>query len=113
MLYIFVSLSFILMSEKEEYAERPVPSSPSVIGGLIGGIGVYPLVAKMQGHFKSGRLTAKGIGGSIGQGTAAGTTNTDQLDMPDSPSGSAFTTDAKDVNKNPDSIMDAKRDQVK
>jgi hypothetical protein len=30
-----------------------------------------------------------------------------------SPSGSAFTTEAKDVNKNPDSIMDAKRDQVK
>jgi cytosine permease len=90
-----------------------VPDIPSVIGGLIGGIGVYPLVARMQGHFKSGRLTAKGIGGRIGQGTAAGTTNTDQPDMPDSPSGSAITTEAKDVNKNLDSIMDAKRDQVK
>jgi hypothetical protein len=90
-----------------------VPDIPSVIGGLIGGIGVYPLVAKMQGHFKSGRLTAKGIGGRIGQGSAAGTTNRDQPDMPDSPSGSAITTEAKDVNRNPDSIMDAKRDQVR
>jgi len=89
------------------------PDIPSVIGGLIGGIGVYPLVAKITGHSKSGRLTAKGIGGSIGQGTVAGTTNANQPDMPDSPSGSATTTEAKDINKNPDSIIDTEGGQVK
>jgi cytosine permease len=41
------------------------PDIPSVIGGLIGGIVVYPIVAKATGHYKKGRLTAKGIGASL------------------------------------------------
>jgi cytosine permease len=38
------------------------PDLPSVTGGLIGGIGVYPIVAKATGYFSNGRLTAKGLG---------------------------------------------------
>src|ERR687897_845071 len=89
------------------------PDIPSVIGGLIGGIVVYPVVAKIKGHSKRGRLTAKGIGGSVGQGTAAGTTNANQPDMPDSPSGSATASQVKDVNKKPDNTMDVERGQVR
>ena len=48
------------------------PDLPSVIGGLIGGIGVYPIVARSTGYFMNGRLTAKGLGGNISYGTAAG-----------------------------------------
>ena len=40
------------------------PDLPAVIGGLIGGIGVYPIVAKTTGYFVNGRLTAKGLGGT-------------------------------------------------
>ena len=40
------------------------PDIRSVIGGPIGEIVVYPVVAKMIGHYRRGRLTAKGIGGS-------------------------------------------------
>jgi hypothetical protein len=40
------------------------PDIPSVIGGLIGGIVVYPIVAKVTGHYEKGRLTLKGIGTS-------------------------------------------------
>jgi cytosine permease len=39
-----------------------VPDLPAVIGGLIGGVGVYPLVARYTGYTKNGRLTQKGIG---------------------------------------------------
>jgi cytosine permease len=41
-----------------------VPDLPAVVGGLIGGVGVYPLVAKMTGYTKDGRLTPKGLGTS-------------------------------------------------
>ena len=40
------------------------PDIRSVIGGLIGGIVVYPVVAKITGHCRRGRLTVKGIGRS-------------------------------------------------
>jgi len=49
---------------------------PAVIGGLIGGIGVYPLIAKCTGYFKNARLTEKGLGGRIGYGTAGANTPT-------------------------------------
>jgi cytosine permease len=39
-----------------------VPDLPAVVGGLIGGVGVYPLVAKLTGYTKDGRLTPKGLG---------------------------------------------------
>ena len=42
------------------------PDIPSVIGGLIGGIVVYPVVARITGHYRRGRLTVKGIGTSTG-----------------------------------------------
>lgn len=37
---------------------------PSVIGGLVDRIVVCPVVAKMTGHCRGGRLTGKGIGSS-------------------------------------------------
>ena len=40
------------------------PDIRSVIGGPIGEIVVYPVVAKMTGHCRRGRLTTKGIGSS-------------------------------------------------
>lgn|GEM_PF-606964 len=38
------------------------PDLPPVLGGLIGGIGVYPAVAKATGYTLSGKLTTKGLG---------------------------------------------------
>jgi hypothetical protein len=48
-----------------------VPDLPAVIGGLIGGVGVYPAVARYMGYTKGGRLTDKGIGVSIDSATGA------------------------------------------
>jgi cytosine permease len=59
------------------------PDLPGVTGGLIGGIGVYPIVAKSTGYFMNGRLTAKGLGGSISYGTAGVTGNTHTPTSPD------------------------------
>jgi cytosine permease len=87
-----------------------VPDIPSVIGGLIGGVGVYPLVAKITGHYKSGRLTAKGIGGRIGYGST-GATN--QPDMPASSEGGSAVDQTKDINKKPDSMLDREEGQGK
>ena len=39
-----------------------VPEVPAIVGGLIGGIGVYPLVAKLTGYSNAGKLTPKGLG---------------------------------------------------
>lgn len=39
-----------------------IPDLPAAVGGLIGGAGVYPLVAKMTGYTKAGKLTPKGLG---------------------------------------------------
>lgn len=38
------------------------PDLPAAVGGLIGGIGVYPAVARATGYSKNGRLTPKGLG---------------------------------------------------
>nr|MDQ3719040.1 cytosine permease [Thermoproteota archaeon] len=47
-----------------------VPDLPPAVGGLIGGIGVYPVVAKMMGYCKNGRLTPKALGTSATYGTS-------------------------------------------
>jgi len=39
---------------------------PSVVGGLIGGIVIYPLVARVTGYTKDGRLTPKALGTGVG-----------------------------------------------
>ena len=39
-----------------------VPDLPPILGGLIGGCGVYPLIAYAAGYASRGKLTAKGIG---------------------------------------------------
>jgi len=84
-----------------------VPDIPSVIGGLIGGIGVYPLVAKITGHSKRGRLTQKGIGistgTSIGYGNIEATNNKPDMSNPSSSSSEeSALTQGKDVNKDQD-----------
>jgi purine-cytosine permease-like protein len=47
-----------------------VPDLPAAIGGLIGGIGVYPAVAKAMGYCKNGRLTPKALGTPASYGTS-------------------------------------------
>lgn len=39
-----------------------VPDLPPILGGLIGGCAVYPLIAYAAGYASRGKLTAKGIG---------------------------------------------------
>jgi cytosine permease len=63
-----------------------VPDLPAVIGGLIGGCGVYPLVAKLMGYTKDGRLTPKGIGTGIGYGEVGAVNDTHTPVPPGSPS---------------------------
>ena len=41
------------------------PDLPPVIGGLIGGIVIYPAVAKLKGYFRNGQLTEKALGDKI------------------------------------------------
>jgi hypothetical protein len=55
-----------------------VPDLPAVIGGLIGGVGVYPAVARYMGYTKGGRLTKKGIGVSIDSVTGSTSAVEDQ-----------------------------------
>lgn len=62
-----------------------VPDLPAVIGGIIGGCGVYPLVAKLTGYTKNGRLTPKGIGSGIGYGEVGGVDDTHSPVPPGSP----------------------------
>lgn len=61
-----------------------VPDLPAVVGGLIGGVGIYPAVAYATGYCKNGRLTAKGIGtaGSFDTSGAKG-----QPHKPEAPGG--------------------------
>ena len=70
-----------------------VPDLPAVIGGLVGGVGVYPAVARYMGYTKGGRLTDKGIGVSID--SANGTSSTsgveDQGNLRDPPDESTST----------------------
>ena len=81
------------------------PDIPSVIGGLIGGIVVYPIVARITGHYEKGRLTVKGIGTSTGDfikyndGIKATTNQPDNLNP--STESSTFT-QPEEVNKNQD-----------
>jgi hypothetical protein len=91
------------------------PDIPSVIGGLIGGIVVYPIVAKFTGHYEKGRLTAKGIGTSTENymkydDSVKATTN-----QPDSlnPSEPSTFTQPKEVDKNQDSTIIDKEDKNK
>lgn len=79
-----------------------VPDLPAVVGGLIGGVGVYPLVAKVTGYCKNGKLTPKGLGISTGYGTAGAV---GQPNTPTPPGGSSSTTDAKRLS---DEYKDAK-----
>lgn len=73
------------------------PDIPSVIGGLIGGIVVYPLVARITGHYKNGRLTEKGIGRIYTSGSSESIKQTDIQD-----SSSVFdNSEFKDVNIKP------------
>jgi cytosine permease len=53
------------------------PDLPPALGGLIGGIGVYPAVAKATGYFKAGKLTAKGLGTRASYGTATAANGSD------------------------------------
>ncbi|MGH9988807.1 MAG: hypothetical protein ACREAS_00045, partial [Nitrososphaera sp.] len=46
------------------------PDLPPAVGGLIGGIVVYPPVAKAMGYCKDGRLTPKALGTSASYGTS-------------------------------------------
>jgi cytosine permease len=55
-----------------------VPDLPAVIGGLIGGVGVYPAVARYMGYTKGGRLTDRGIGVSIDR--VSGTRSTSDIE---------------------------------
>jgi cytosine permease len=61
---------------------------PAVIGGLIGGVVVYPIVARITGYTKGGRLTPKGLGTGIDYDSAR--TN-GQPHTPSPPSGSVGT----------------------
>jgi cytosine permease len=76
------------------------PDLPAVIGGLIGGIGVYPIMAKSTGYFMNGRLTAKGLGGSISYDTAGAMGNTHTPTSPDTGGRGAKTKDTDDNNIN-------------
>jgi hypothetical protein len=59
--------------------QTSVPDLPPAIGGLIGGIGVYPVVAKAMGYCKNGRLTPKALGISESYGASG------PVDKPNSP----------------------------
>ncbi|MDQ3726980.1 MAG: cytosine permease [Thermoproteota archaeon] len=50
--------------------QTSVPDLPPALGGLIGGIGVYPVVAKAMGYCKNGRLTPKALGTGASYGTS-------------------------------------------
>jgi cytosine permease len=90
------------------------PDLPAVIGGLIGGIGVYPIVAKTTGYFMNGRLTAKGLGGSISYGTAGAMDNTDTPTSPDAGAPSAQTKDTynKNTSSSGNSLGSGGTDQI-
>ena len=92
------------------------PDIPSVIGGLIGGIVVYPVVARITGHYRRGRLTVKGIGTSTGNhikyddNAKSATTQPDNLNP--STESSTFT-QSKDVNKNQDNTTSIDKEDKK
>jgi hypothetical protein len=75
-----------------------VPDLPAVIGGLIGGIGVYPAVAKYMGYTKGGRLTDKGIGVSI-DSTTGSTSAAEGQPNSRNPEDESTSTRISDINK--------------
>jgi hypothetical protein len=93
------------------------PDIPSVIGGLVGGIVVYPIVAKFTGHYEKGRLTAKGIGTGIGTYMKYDDNNnkatTNQPDNLNPSTESSTFTQPEEVNKNQDSTIIDKEDKNK
>lgn len=76
-----------------------IPDLPAVIGGLIGGIGVYPVVAKYMGYTKGGRLTDKGIGVSIDSITGSTSEVEDQPNSRKKPADESTSTRISDINK--------------
>ena len=95
------------------------PDIPSVIGGLIGGIVVYPVVARITGHYRRGRLTVKGIGTSTGNNikydgdnAKSATSQPDNLNPSTSTESSTFT-QSKDVNKNQDNTTSIDKEDKK
>jgi cytosine permease len=73
-----------------------VPDLPAVIGGLIGGVGVYPLVAKLTGYTKGGKLTPKALG--VDYGVTGATSDTDTHTP--IPPGDSTNAQTSDTNKN-------------
>jgi cytosine permease len=63
-----------------------VPDLPAVLGGLIGGVGVYPAVAYATGYCKNGRLTPKGLGTARSFGTSS---TQSQPHTPEAPGGAS------------------------
>lgn len=78
-----------------------MPDLPAVVGGLIGGVGIYPLVARATGCFKNGRMTPKGIGSSVGADSVGAMGDSHN---PSSPGGSGGTRQARDTSRNTDRI---------
>lgn len=80
-----------------------VPDLPAAVGGLIGGVGVYPLVAKVTGYSRAGRLTPKGLGTSASYGTesASGKPHT-----PTSPGGAPSKQSRENVTSKLDRLME-------
>jgi hypothetical protein len=76
-----------------------IPDLPAVIGGLIGGIGVYPAVAKYMGYTKGGRLTDKGIGVSIDSITGSTSEVEDQPNSRKKPADESTSTRISDIHK--------------
>lgn len=66
---------------------------PSVVGGLIGGIVVYPLVARASGYTKGGRLTPKAFGTGIDYNSVSA----NGKPRPPTAPGGFVSTDARDV----------------
>src|ERR687886_524090 len=58
-----------------------IPDLPAVIGGLIGGVGVYPAVARYLGYTKGGRLTEKATG--VGIDSVSGSSGSSDSELKD------------------------------
>jgi hypothetical protein len=76
-----------------------VPDLPAVIGGLIGGVGVYPAVARYMGYTKGGRLTEKGIGVSMDSVTGSSTSAVEDQPNSRNPTDEFGSTRISDINK--------------
>jgi cytosine permease len=88
--------------------QTSIPDLPPAVGGLIGGIGVYPPVAKAMGYCKNGRLTPKALGTAGSYGTS-GVVN--KPHGPTSPGDSA-STNASDNQATKDRRIQATIDKI-